>query len=104
VGWAIPKSIQAGLAHRHRLILRNACQALPDLLAQIPHIDIFFHDDLHTPDHMLWEYRLIWPHLRSGGVMVSDDANFGWVQFCKELGEEKKGFTNISRLTAMRKP
>jgi len=104
VGWAIPKSIRTGLVNRHHLVLQNVRQALPELLRQIPHVDIFFHDDLHTPDHMLWEYQLIWPHIRSGGTLISDDANFGWIQFCKQLGQGERAYENISRLAAIRKP
>jgi hypothetical protein len=102
VGWAIPKVVREGLANRHHLILRDVRHALPDLLEQIPFIDIFFHDDLHTPDHMLWEYSFVWPHIRPGGILVSDDSNFGWIQFCRRLGEKNEGL-NIQRLTAVRK-
>lgn len=59
VGWAIPANIKAGLADRHHLVLQDVRRALPDLLRRIPKLDIFFHDDLHTPDHMLWEYELV---------------------------------------------
>jgi hypothetical protein len=104
VGWAIPKSIRASLAGHHKLVLRDVRQALPEILEQIPHVDIFFHDDLHTPDHMLWEYQLIWPHIRSGGALISDDANYGWIQFCGETGQGKEAYGNLCRLTAVRKP
>lgn len=105
VGWAIPAEIKAALQCRHEMILHDVRDALPALLKRIPYIDIFFHDDLHTPDHMLWEYSLIWPTIRSGGVVVSDDSNFGWLQFCRKLGrnERKETLRNIDRLTALRK-
>jgi hypothetical protein len=103
VGWAIPASIREGLGGRHRLILRDVRQALPDLLRKVPYVDIFFHDDLHAPEHMLWEYSLVWPRIRPGGVLVSDDSNYGWIRFCGELRQREEGFRNLDRLTALRK-
>ncbi|OLC97015.1 MAG: hypothetical protein DMG35_15675 [Acidobacteria bacterium] len=103
VGWAIPASIRAGLGGRHRLILRDVRKALAELLREIPYVDIFFHDDLHAPEHMLWEYSLVWPRIRPGGVLVSDDSNYGWIQFCRELRRGEEGFPNLDRLTALRK-
>lgn len=49
---------------------------LPSLLAELGSIDLFTHDGLHTRECMTFEYRLAWRHLRDGGVLVSDDANF----------------------------
>ncbi|GAC1436519.1 MAG: hypothetical protein NVS1B11_36610 [Terriglobales bacterium] len=104
VGWAIPDSIRSALRGNHSLILRDVREALPEVLAKIPYLDFFFHDDLHTPDHMLWEYELIWPKLRPGGVMLSDDANHGWVQFCRNHGLNTSALNNIDRLCALRRP
>jgi hypothetical protein len=103
VGWALPEDIRIGLAGRHHLILQDVRRALPELLERIPSIDIFFHDDLHTPDHMLWEYGFVWPHIRPGGILVSDDSNFGWLRFCRLLGQQRRAFLNMQRLTALRK-
>jgi hypothetical protein len=104
VGWAIPDSIKSKLGSRHTLILRDVRSALPELLGQLPHVDIFFHDDLHTPDHMLWEFETVWPHIFPGGFLISDDANFGWVEFCRKHRLSENGLPNIQRLTALRKP
>ena len=30
----------------------------------------------HTYDHMLFEYRMAWPHLRAGGILLSDDTDW----------------------------
>jgi hypothetical protein len=64
---------------------------------------MFFHDDLHTPDHMLWEFELVWPYLRAGGVLVSDDVNFSWIRFCRQQRLSAEAFYNVQRLTAVRK-
>jgi predicted O-methyltransferase YrrM len=103
VGWAIPAEIRDGIGNRRTLILDDVKQALPLLIRELPHVDMFFHDDLHVPDQMHWEYRLIWPHLRSGGVLVSDDANYGWIRFVRELQIEPRALTNLQRLTIARK-
>jgi predicted O-methyltransferase YrrM len=103
VGWAIPLVLRDRLADRHQLILEDARAALPRLLSSLTHIDIFFHDDLHTPDHMLWEYESVWPRLRPGGVLVSDDVNHGWIEFCRRHRLRGAAFNNLDRLCALRK-
>jgi hypothetical protein len=104
VGWAIPAEIRHRLRDRHLLILEDVRTALPRLLARCPSVDLYFHDDLHTPDHMRWQYELVWPHIAPGGVLASDDANIGWIDFCKRVGLRGRMFANVQRLTAVRKP
>jgi hypothetical protein len=103
VGWAIPQEIKRTLGTRHQLILQDVRLALPELLQKLSQVDIFFHDDLHTPDHMLWEYRLVWPRVRPGGALASDDANDGWIKFCDSLGRDGSAFNNVDRLCTLRK-
>jgi predicted O-methyltransferase YrrM len=38
--------------------------------------ELFFHDSLHTSRQMLFEYRVAWRRLRSGGLLVSDDVSW----------------------------
>lgn len=104
VGWAIPEAIRSALVGRHTLILKDVREALPQVLTQIPHVDLFFHDDLHTPDHMLWEYETVWPRLGPGGLLLSDDANDGWVQFCRKHRFDREALGNVDRLCAVIKP
>ncbi len=101
VGWAVPEQIRQAAAERRHLILRDVRLALPELLAQLPALDGFFHDDLHTPDHMLWEYELVWPVLRNGGLLISDDADFGWVRFCRNHKLDHSALLNMQRLTVL---
>ena len=101
VGWAIPGEIRSSLGDRHRVILQDVRHALPELLQELPYIDLFFHDDLHTPDHMLWEYEAVWAKLSRRGVLVSDDANHGWIKFCAEHGRHGKALHNVDRLCAL---
>jgi hypothetical protein len=103
-GWAVPKTITAAMGDRHKIILEDVTTALPTLLARLPRVDIFLHDDLHTPDHMYWEYDLVWPRLSAGGALVSDDINFGWLRFCRSIGVGRQGHVNLQRLGVLVKP
>ncbi len=81
VGWAIPHDVRRGLENRHRIILQDVRHALPELLEELPCVDLFFHDDLHTPDHMLWEYEAVWAKLSPRGcwfptTSITDGSNF----------------------------
>jgi hypothetical protein len=104
VGWAIPQSIKEGIAQRHTLVPEDVCTALPRILSGMASLDFFFHDDLHVPSHMRWEYDLVYPKLSPGGFILSDDADYGWVGFCRSQGLPDSSFNNIQRLTAAQKP
>ncbi len=102
-GWAIPQEMRSRMGDRHILLLEDVRQALPKLLAELPHVDIFFHDDLHLPDHMFWEYASVWPRLRDGGILASHDVNMGWIRFCREYNLPEEKLANLNRLCAVRK-
>ena len=48
---------------------------LPQLITQLSGIDMFLHDSLHTHRNMSWEFRTVWPELKAGGVLLSDDID-----------------------------
>jgi predicted O-methyltransferase YrrM len=103
VGWAIPHDLLIAVQGRWHLVLQDVSEALPQLLACLPRVDMFFHDDLHTPDHMLWEFECVWPRLAAGGLLVADDVNHAWIKFCKLHGYEDRAYNNVLRLGALRK-
>ena len=37
-------------------------------------IDIFIHDSDHTYKNMMFEYDISWPHIKKGGLLISDDV------------------------------
>ena len=37
-------------------------------------MDLFVHDSLHTYRNMRREFEAVWPHLRTGGVILADDV------------------------------
>ena len=51
-GWIVPESLR----ERWQLVLGDSRRVLPDILNERGVVDIFFHDSLHTFDHMYFEY------------------------------------------------
>ncbi len=80
---AVPKGMTAGwlipnyLRDKHNLIIGDSKKELPKLLRKLGRIDVFIHDSLHTYDHMLFEYKTAWPHVKKGGYLLSDDVRTG---------------------------
>ncbi len=97
--WGVPD----GLRDRHHLVLGPAQEHLPALLHRLQQIDIFIHDSDHSYDHMLWEFRTAFPHIRAGGYLWSDDirANTAWQDFC---GEQRLNCESFLGQGAVRKP
>ena len=61
---------------------------LPGLLKELPPLDIFIHDSLHTYSHMMLEFETVFPHLRPGGFLLADDAmwNNAFPNFAAKIG------------------
>lgn len=79
IGGFVPPSLR----NRWSLLIGDSKEVLPKLVKQLPRIDLFFHDSLHTYEHMLFEFCTIWPFLRKGGILCSDDVllNNAWHDF-----------------------
>ena len=69
-GWIVP----GWLRDPWQVHLGDARDILRGLLERLGKIGIFIHDSLHTYDHMMWEFETAYPHLHSGGLLISDDA------------------------------
>jgi predicted O-methyltransferase YrrM len=104
VGRAVPEE----LGDRWELTLGDSRIVLGPLVERVAPLDVFLHDALHTYTSQLREYRTAWPHLRSGGVLVSDDVgNPAFVEFAREVGAVAHlvgGPTRASAVGVMRKP
>ncbi|MFQ5929378.1 MAG: class I SAM-dependent methyltransferase, partial [Acidobacteriota bacterium] len=89
-GWVVPES----LGSRWSLYIRDSKEILRPLLKELGEIDGFLHDSLHTYDHMLWEFRTAWEHLRPGGLFLSHDvgANEAFLDFMKEKKVSWSGY------------
>jgi predicted O-methyltransferase YrrM len=87
VGWLVPNELQK------RWTLRRGAsrRLLSPLIAELGAIDLFVHDSLHTYKNMKNEFETVWPALRSGGVLISDDieGNSAFLQLAqsKELNQ-----------------
>ena len=68
-GWAVPEELRG----RWELRLGDARELLPATLDEVGEIQVFFHDSLHSREHMLFEFEAAWPHVARGGVLVADD-------------------------------
>ncbi len=85
IGFAVPEDVR----DRWTLRLGPSRRLLEPLLREVGEIDLFLHDSDHTHASQLWEYRTAWPHLRPGGLLVSDDvSNTAFLEFCEEAGAE----------------
>jgi cephalosporin hydroxylase len=96
-GWAIPRRIS-----RRRWDLRlGLCQnLLPTLVKELPQIDLFIHDDLHTPEHLAFELALLRPKLSPGAIILSDDADSTgstFPKFAQQVGAKlrQRGRTDL---------
>jgi predicted O-methyltransferase YrrM len=86
-GWIVPEFL------RDRWVLRfgNSKELLPKLVAEVQPVDVFIHDSLHSYEHMYWEFRAAFPYLRSGGILISDDAlwNRAFPDFATEVAAKE---------------
>ena len=78
-GWMVPDRLR----ERWELTLGDSRQELPALFERVGDVDGFFHDSDHSFDHMTWEFTMAHPHVRPGGVVLSDDitSNAAWAEF-----------------------
>lgn len=70
-GWGIPASLRRGWNLRQG----RSEDLLPRLLDELPAVDLFCHDSPWTPAHLSFEFETIRPKLRSGSIVVADNAD-----------------------------
>ena len=90
VGWLVPN----GLRNRWHLILGKSSEKLPVLLNEIPKVDVFLHDSDHSYRNMMFEFRTVWPYIRKGGLLASDDINMNnsFFDFATEVNRKSVRF------------
>lgn len=84
-GWALPRISR----RRWDLRLGDARELLPHLVAELPAIDLFLHDDLHTPEHLTFELELIRPKLAPGAIVLADNTEWtgdAFPKFARSVG------------------
>lgn len=85
-GWSVPDALRDA---RWDLRIGPSERLLPRLVAQLDSVDLFLHDDLHTPAHLAFELETIRPKLSPGAVVLAD--NTAWTgdafpRFARSLG------------------
>jgi predicted O-methyltransferase YrrM len=70
--WGV--AVDGALRSRWKLHRGASARVLPQLLSELETVDLFVHDSLHTYRNMRREFELVWPHLRTGGVLIADDV------------------------------
>lgn len=71
-GWLVPENLRDSW----ELHIGDTRTVLPNLLTSMVDLDFFFHDSEHTYEAMTFEFESIWPQLKPGGLLGSDDV--GW--------------------------
>jgi hypothetical protein len=86
-GWAIP----AGITDGWDLRLGPSQALLPELVRELPTVDLFLHDSLHTPEHLTFELETIRPRLSPGAVVLADNTQWtgrAFEEFAARVGAE----------------
>jgi hypothetical protein len=95
-GWLIPTELK----ERWSLVLGRTQDELPPLLDRLGAVDSFMHDSEHSFECMWFEFNEAWPHLRDGGVLLSDDVN-STAAFPRFAGEHGKRPVRLARGMAL---
>ena len=79
-GILVPTELQS----RWNMCRGRTRDVLPKVVRGLLSIDIFLHDSLHTFRNMTFEFQTVWPRLRAGGFLLSDDVgmNRAFTSFC----------------------
>lgn len=67
-------AVPPALRHRWKLLLGSSRRRLPSLISQLPRVDLFVHDSMHTTRNVSFELDQAWKALRRGGAILVDDV------------------------------
>lgn len=84
-GWAIPERLKTGWDLR----IGRSEDLLPPLVRELPSIELFLHDDLHTPTHLAFELATIRPKLSRAAIVLADNTVWtgqAFPRFARTLG------------------
>ena len=102
IGFVVPPELR----ERWTLTLGDSRVELPKLFHKVGPVGFFYHDSMHTREHMLFEYQTAYPRINPGGVIGSDDTtwNKAFDEFCDSKGLRPircfgKGFAVVPRQT-----
>lgn len=101
-GWAIPESFRTGWD----LWIGPSQEKLPALVREVPSVDLFLHDSLHTPTHLAFELETVRPKLHPGSIVMADNTQWtgqAFPRFARSLGA-KVWRRSTSDLVGLRVP
>jgi predicted O-methyltransferase YrrM len=98
-GFLIPDELR----DHFELVLGDARETLPRVLAREPGLGLFMHDSLHTTRQMRFEYNAAWPALPPGGLLLSDDV-FMTPAFWWFTRRRRLPFVHVGNVGIARKP
>jgi predicted O-methyltransferase YrrM len=84
--------VQEEVKPRWELTVGDSRVELPVLFERLGMVDAFFHDSLHTFEHMTFEYEVAIKHLRPGALFLSHDSASSFLErnafpvFCRKHG------------------
>jgi predicted O-methyltransferase YrrM len=95
-GWLVPDRLR----NRWHLTLGKSSEKLPVLLDENPEVDVFLHDSDHSYENMMFEFKTVWPHIREGGLLLSDDThmNRSFFDFAREVDRKPIRFYLLSAI------
>lgn len=64
---------------RFTFMKEESYTALDKIFGQMGPIDLFLHDSCHTWECQTFEYEWAWGHVKSGGIIASDDTSWGMI-------------------------
>jgi hypothetical protein len=76
-GWAVPTRLRRGWDLR----IGPSQELLPKVVRSVDRIDLFLHDDLHTPRHLAFELRTLEPKLADHAVVLADNTQWTGTSF-----------------------
>jgi hypothetical protein len=99
-GWAIPSELRPGWDLR----IGTSESILPGLVEELPSVDIFLHDSLHTPSHLTFELTTVRPKLPRGAVVLADNTVWtgqAFPRYAREVGAHvwRRGRSDLVGLT-----
>ncbi|MCC7360937.1 MAG: class I SAM-dependent methyltransferase [Anaerolineales bacterium] len=78
-GWLVPPTLR----HRYDLRLGDARQLLPAIATEYS-IGFFIHDSDHSPQHERFEIETVWPAMKPGGIVMTDNGPEVLRQFARQ--------------------
>lgn len=89
VGFLVPEH----LSEYWELVLGDSVEQMADRLPDERDVELFYHDSLHTYDHMMAEFETVLSFMAGGGVLMSEDIdeNDAWTDFLDQHQEQVAG-------------